>query len=210
MYQVVSHNRPRTRLLFSIYIYILIYVYIFARERSPFHSCRTYVNRRCYGVERIACIRIYILYRCVTRLLVCANVRTITLGLMVVRGQLRVGARQICNAALPLKPLIHKTLLPTLIIHVSSVHVCAETPRGKRGREGEGRKARARAECGYIYQFHKHFYNCSLFKKKCSFTLYSVFDNKLVIFLKIQGFLFASLPHLYPSGARKYWNPPRN
>jgi len=33
-----------------------------------------------------------------------------------------VSARQICNAALPLRPLIHKTLLPTMI--ASRVYVC--------------------------------------------------------------------------------------
>lgn len=55
-----------------------------------------------------------------------------------------MSARQICNAALPLKPLIHKTLLPTLIIHVSVCVACAPargrtrcsgtTRRGKGGR----------------------------------------------------------------------------
>lgn len=39
-----------------------------------------------------------------------------------------MSAQQICNAALPLRPLIHKTLLPTLIIlpcvRVMAVCVC--------------------------------------------------------------------------------------
>lgn len=63
-----------------------------------------------------------------------------------------MSARQICNAALPLKPLIHKTLL-SMLIHVS---VCMSVrPRGYSGekgkeREGEGGQ-HARTECGYSH-----------------------------------------------------------
>lgn len=94
-----------------------------------------------------------------------------------------MSARQICNAALPLKPLIHKTLLPTLIIHVSSVCMCVRPRVGARmcvhararGKERRGweRADSTRAPNAVDRRL-----------ESLSIYVYSVLDNKLMIFLK--------------------------
>lgn len=56
-----------------------------------------------------------------------------------------MSARRICNAALPLRPLIHKTLLPTPIIPalvcvLVYARLCRVCPRARARPRGEGRR----------------------------------------------------------------------
>lgn len=86
-----------------------------------------------------------------------------------------MSARQICNAALPLKPLIHKTLLSTLIIHI--LCVCARARGTAAQREGEREGGRGNTRAPNVAT-HIHIFQAL----SQPLYIYSIFNNKLVIF----------------------------